>query len=148
MPADANQPKPGPNGSGLTVRRFERHALSIPVQVSLDEETQQIIRFSRSSGADNRFQATLVDLGQGGLGLESQWYLPRKAVLRVRLLEDASKNLPGFETSVRVMRSRMSTRQPSYALGCLFLDPTPQLHQTVDDVLSAVAALERGEEAA
>ncbi len=148
MPEDAAQPNPQPGGSGLTVRRFERHALSLPVRVNLDSESGSLVRMSRSSGGVDGFNATLVDLGQGGLGLESPYFLPRQSVLRVRLYADASKHLPEFNATVRVMRTRMSARTPSYALGCSFVDPDPNLQQTVEDTLSAIAAMRQEEEAA
>lgn len=148
MPEETPHSTPEPSGSGLTVRRFERHALSLPLKVTLDEATGGAVRLSRSSGGADGFNATLVDLGQGGLGIESPRYLPRKTVIRVRLYADASRNLPEFQTTVRVMRTWMSSRDPSYAIGCSFVDPDPKLQQTVEDVLSAIAAAERGEEAA
>lgn len=133
-----------PADSGLTVRRFERHQLSLPLQVSLVEPS--LVRMSRSSGAGERFNATLVDLGQGGLGLESQWFLPRHTGLLVRLLTSKdSGSLPAFEASVRVMRTRMISRAPLYAIGCSFVEPTPALHQTIEDVLSLNATMRSGE---
>lgn len=148
MPEDAAQPNPQPSGGGLTVRRFERHELSLPVRITLDHSSGSAVRLSRSSGGSDGFSATLVDLGQGGLGLESPHYLPRQTVLSVRLLADTLKHLPEFKTTVKVMRSRMSSREPSYALGCSFVDPDAKLQQTVEDVLSAIAASRQEEEAA
>jgi hypothetical protein len=148
MPDDAAQPNPQPSGSGLTVRRFERHELSLPVRVTLDHSSGSVVRLSRSSGGSDGFGATLVDLGQGGLGIESPHYLPRRTVLRVRLLADTLRHLPEFQTTVKVMRSRMSSREPSYALGCSFVEPDARLQQTVEDVLSAIAASRQEEEAA
>lgn len=148
MAEESPQPASEPGSSGLTVRRFERHTLSLPVKVTLDESCAGAVRLSRSSGGADGFNATLVDLGQGGLRIESPRYLPRHTLLRVRLYADAARELPEFRTIVRVMRTWMTSREPSYALGCSFVDPDPQLQQTVEDVLSAIAASERNGEAA
>lgn len=148
MPEDQPRASAQPGGGGLTVRRFERHALSLPVRVTLEAASGASVRLSRASGGSDGFSATLVDLGQGGLGLESPYFLPRQTMLEVRLLADAAKHLPEFRTTVRVMRTRMSSRTPSYELGCSFTDPDPRLQQSVEDVLSAIAALTREEEAA
>jgi hypothetical protein len=148
MPEDPTRASAQSGGGGLTVRRFERHALSLPVRVTLEDAAGASVRLSRASGGSDGFGATLVDLGQGGLGLESPYFLPRQTVLEIRLLADAAKELPEFRTRVRVMRTRMSSRTPSYELGCSFVEPDPRLQQTVEDVLSAIAALQRKEEAA
>lgn len=141
MPTDQPRQTPSNPTGGLTVRRFERHELALPIQVSIDDSGPVSVKLSRSSGAMGSFNALLSDLGQGGLGVESPHFLPRQTVLRVRLYADNSTGLPEFEASVRVMRNRMISREPRYALGCSFVDPTPQLQQTVDDVLAAIAAL-------
>jgi hypothetical protein len=55
--------------------------------------------------------------------------------------------LPVFEAKVRVMRTRMSSKEPRYALGCSFVDPSAGLQQSVEDVLAALAAQNAGEAA-
>lgn len=140
------QQRPVESG-GLTVRRFERHEMSLPVQVALDEQSPVTVRLGRSSGIGTSFNASLVDLGQGGLGLESPCFLPRQCMLRVKLLADPGSMLPEFEATVRVMRTRMSSKEPRYALGCSFVDPSAALQQSVEDVLAAIAAGNREEAA-
>lgn len=125
---------------GLTVRRFERHEIVLPVQVTLDESSPISVRLGRSAGHSTTFNASLVDLGQGGLGLESPYFLPRHFVLRVKLVTVAGDLLPEFEAKVRVMRTRMCSKEPRYALGCSFVEPSATLQQSVEDVLAAIAA--------
>ncbi len=148
MPTDQPRQTPPTPSGGLTVRRFERHELALPIKVGIDDSGPVAVKLSRSSGAMGSFNALLSDLGQGGLGLESPHFLPRQTVLRVRLYADNSIGLPEFEATVRVMRSRMSSREPRYALGCSFVDPTPQLQQSVEDVLAAIAASRKNAEEA
>ena len=140
MPTDQPRHTPPTPSGGLTVRRFERHELALPIKVSIDETGPVAVKLSRSSGAMGAFYALLSDVGQGGLGVESPHFLPRQTTLRVRLYADNSVGLPEFDARVRVMRSRMSSREPRYALGCSFVDPTPKLQQAVEDVLAASAA--------
>ena len=146
MPTDQPRQSPSAAPGGLTVRRFERHELALPISVTIEEQSPVAVKLSRSSGAMGSFNASLSALGQGGLGIESPHFLPRQTVITVRLYADSAAGLPEFETTVRVMRTRMSSREPRYALGCSFVDPTPQLQQSVDDVLAAIAAARSGTE--
>jgi hypothetical protein len=140
MPTESDRPSHSAQTGGLTVRRFERHELSLPVRVTVSTESPVPVRMSRASGAADGFNASLVDLGQGGLGLESPCFLPRQAVLRVRLIPNRDGVLPEFEAEVRVMRTRMSSKEPRYALGCSFVEPDAALQQSIEDVLAAIAA--------
>ncbi len=123
--------------SGLTVRRFERHDLRLPARPRLADATAGAGRGSAEAGAGEGFYATVIDAGEGGLGFWTRLYLPRTAVLRVVVpgLDDASAH-PLLEAEVRVMRTRMVDRGPTYEVGTAFVDPTPVIGQSVADLLA------------
>jgi hypothetical protein len=140
--------------SGLNLRRHQRHAIDLRAAAAVYADHAKLVRFAADSGAADGVEATLADLGEGGLGLLSREYLPKKCALRVMI--DTSSLGPehaelGFEVDVRVMRITMIGAEPEYLIGCAFLRPTDELRSSVKAVLDACAernAREREEEAA
>lgn len=135
-----------PNDFGLTVRRHERHQLALPGLVSVSSQPAPAIgagdfrggrlRFSPESGVkESGFPATVVDLGAGGLGFTSTHFLPRGALLRVRVLaEGGARSTTRLDVHVRVQRVTMIDRKPTYLFGVSFIEPN-------DGVLAAVQTL-------
>ncbi|MFM9957158.1 MAG: PilZ domain-containing protein [Phycisphaerales bacterium] len=126
-----------PSDFGLTVRRHERHALSLAALVGVADHPAPCIgveafmggrlRFSPESGvSETGMPGTVVDLGAGGLGLKLPLYLPRGSVLRVRVLgEDGSVSRLRLDLKVRVQRVTMVDRKPTYLIGTSFVDASP-----------------------
>jgi len=72
--------------NGLTVRRYERHEVGLPAVLSLTGSACHAVRFSATSETDGQgIPATLVDIGDGGLGVRTSVMLPRGTTLRVRV---------------------------------------------------------------
>lgn len=137
-----------PSDFGLTVRRHERHLLSLPAVVAVASPPVPAIgvegfaggrlRFSPESGvSDNGSPAIVVDLGAGGLGFTSSNFLPRGALLRVRILgEGGSHANLRLDATVRVQRVTMTDRKPTYLFGTSFVDATPALLNAVNDLVA------------
>ncbi len=135
--SDMPESRTMPSDFGLTVRRHERHALSLAALVGVaghpapgigvEGFTGGRLRFSPESGvSETGLPATVVDLGAGGLGLKTTQYLPRGAMLRVRVLgSDGSQARPRLDITVRVQRVTMVDRAPTYLLGTSFVDASP-----------------------
>lgn len=134
-----------PSDFGLTVRRHERHALSLSALVSIGAHPAPLIggedfgggrvRFSPESGvSETGMRATIVDVGAGGVGFRSAHFLPRGAVLRVRILSEgtgASPQVP-MDATVRVQRVTMLDRGPTYLYGTSFIEPSAATLRAVD----------------
>lgn len=137
-----------PSDFGLTVRRHERHALSLASTIVVASHPQPRIgdaefsggalKFSAESGVgDHGAAATVVDLGAGGIGALTKVFYPRGAILRVRVLDDrGSASTPDLDVLVRVQRIAMVDRAPTYLLGTSFVDPGPSLAESVQRVVS------------
>lgn len=141
-----------PSDFGLTVRRHERHALSLAALVSLGthpaptiggaEFTGGRLRFSPESGVgDAGMQATIIDVGAGGIGFKAPHFIPRGAVLRVRLLPDKSApRTEPLDAIVRVQRVAMLDRAPTYLYGTSFIDPSTATLKAVESLTAPAGA--------
>lgn len=121
-------------GDSLVVRQHERHACAFDVVLASRSEgvvlAQSVGGAGRPGGGGAAgavvFGATLVDLSLGGLGIQSDVYLPKRSLIIVRLELPERVLQPGesasMETVVVVQRAVMSDRRPSYYLGTAFTD--------------------------
>lgn len=114
----------------LVVRQHERHACAFDVSLASRTENvvlAQAVGVGGVRGATVSLSAALVDLSLGGLGLQSEVYLPKRSQVLVRLelperVVEAGES-PTLEALVSVQRAVMSDRRPSYYLGTAFVDP-------------------------
>lgn len=141
-----------PSDFGLTVRRHERHQLALPGMVSVSLQPAPAIgvegfrggrlRFSPESGVnESGFPAKVVDLGAGGLGFTSPHFLPRGALLRVRVLsEGGTQGVNRLDVNVRVQRVTMIDRKPTYLFGVSFIEPSAGVLASVQALISETAS--------
>ena len=127
--------------SGLTVRRYERHEVGLRAVLSLTGSSCHAIRFSATSETDAQaIEATLVDIGDGGLGVRASVMLPRGATMRVKVERLDTPGSMLFDAEVRLQRIVMKGREPTYLLGMAFVNQTPNLAQQVADLRAYAAA--------
>ncbi|MBX3323751.1 MAG: PilZ domain-containing protein [Phycisphaeraceae bacterium] len=114
--------------SGLIVRRHARRDLVLPASISIAPEHQAMVRFSSNiCERDGWVRATLTDFSPGGIGLMTHVYVPRMAVLRVRVRELADdEGSPILDIKARVQRVIMTDRRPAYLIGTSFVDVTDE----------------------
>ena len=107
----------------LIVRRHSRIKCDIEGQLRIAEDDAQQVVFSRSvTHADGSVGVRVVDCSQGGMGLESAVYLPRRSHVSV---ENNPGNIDGVQKiwtfHLRVHRGSMLARSPRYYIGTLLL---------------------------
>lgn len=107
---------------GLVVRRFKRHDVALDAELFVAPEHADRVRFSASSGArDGGIEVVLVDASDGGLGLMSPVFIPKKTVVRVVARSPMDpEGPPILESFVQVRRVVMTDRRPAYFLGGAF----------------------------
>jgi len=126
--------------NGLTVRRYERHEVGLPAVLSLTGSACHAVRFSATSETDGQgIPATLVDIGDGGLGVRTSVMLPRGTTLRVRVTHPQGNELL-LEVEARLQRLSMKGREPSYLLGMAFVNPPANIAEQVSRTRACAAA--------
>jgi len=120
---------------GLTFRRFERRRLELCARVTVDAASSAQVRLSAQTGLKEQgLSAVVVDVSEGGLGVRTGLFLPRKAVLHVSIFDGPDGNVI-FEETVRVQRVSMLDRAASYLLGTAFVERGPDLLRRVNELL-------------
>ena len=142
--------------SGLTVRHFERRTIDFPAEFAVCEEHQGQVRFSPTSSAQDRHAIAVrcVDMSPGGVGMQSDIYLPRmcEGVLRVfdptpvGTREDGTPILNiALEHRVKIRRVYMTGEMPEYFVGTSFIDADSALQDCVERLVESLGTLPEGE---
>jgi hypothetical protein len=107
----------------LVVRRHERHACRVPVRLSVSPAHADRVAFSSAVGpagdGEGGVRAELVDVSDGGLGIETTVMLPRSCHAVVRVSVEGGQTV---EATVRVQRVLMTDLKPVYYLGTSLVD--------------------------
>lgn len=120
---------------GLTVRRFERRQLELCARVTVDAASSAQVRLSAQTGSrDQGLSALVVDVSEGGMGVRTGLFLPRKAVVRISVFDGPDGEVI-FEETVRVQRVSMLDRAASYLLGTAFIERGPDLIRRVNELM-------------
>lgn len=109
------------NGSPgtLVVRRFERQSLCMLAEVRPADSMKSALRLSRTAGhGTGAAPATLFDLSEGGMGIRSGVFFPKRSELIARVLDDSGGVVA--EVPCIVQRVTMVGRKPEYELGLSF----------------------------
>ncbi|MBX3356885.1 MAG: PilZ domain-containing protein [Phycisphaeraceae bacterium] len=116
----------------LVVRQHDRHECQVAVEVAVSSEHARKVVLSRTVGdGAGTIQVTMVDISSGGLGLSSNVFLPKGCHLDVRLIRaddqaGGSKSARTiFETRVRIQRTAMVDKSPTYYIGTAFISDDP-----------------------
>ena len=77
---------------GLSVRQHERGKIRLPIEFIVCDEHREQVRFSSSSsaGRPHEIQGMVTDISRGGLGFDSQLYLPRMCEGKVKIFDGAT----------------------------------------------------------
>ena len=131
-----------PDGQDLIVRRTQRFDIVLPARFAVEDEHAGKLRFA--VGKDAWLHADLMDFSAGGVGFMCDVFLPRKALLRVRIFPAGShhsnepmdeEERPMLEGTVRVQRVVMTDRRPGYLVGTSFTEPNQELDKQIDQML-------------
>ncbi len=127
---------------GLTVRRHQRHDVALDAQLSLAPEHAGAVRFKPLPGVsgvpDGSAPVVLVDIGEGGFGVMSVVFLPRKSRIRVRVPDPRDDRAPALlDAEGIVQRVTMTDNRPGYLIGASFADE-PAVRESLHRLLAAL----------
>lgn len=109
------------NQNVVELRRDVRHHVAMRAQLAVSSLHVAVVRLAPAAGAkDGWLEADAVDFSLGGIGLIAQVFLPRHAVLRIRLLAPGEEHRVLFEGDAVVRRVIMTDRRPAYHIGTSF----------------------------
>ena len=124
----------------LLVRRTTRHDVALKGRMWLAPEHAGTIKYSTVAlGKDGGVDIDVVDFSAGGLGVLSKVFIPRRALLRIRVESPAANVPPLLEALVRVNRVTMTDRRPAYLVGTAYEQLTEQQMSQVDHVLTLIS---------
>jgi hypothetical protein len=127
----------------LVVRQHSRYQCDQPARLTIDAPHAEQVVFSKAAvDARGMVVARVVDCSQGGLGIQCCVFVPKGALILVRVLpEGATGDSPAaVEVRVRVQRVAMTDRAPTYYLGAAFVS----VDQPTRDRLERTLAASRG----
>jgi hypothetical protein len=124
----------------VIVRNAFRHDICLRAQISVIAEADGAIRLAAPSGAkDGWVDADVIDIGSGGVGLISMVFLPRRALLNLRVFAPGEGTSVVFVAPCRVQRVTMTDRRPAYLIGCSFEGLTQENQKQLDALLAGLA---------
>jgi len=128
----------------LVVRRFERQSLCLRSEIRPAGSMSGVVRLSRASGQrTGGVPATLFDLSEGGMGIRTGVFFPKRSELLALVLDKSGREIA--ELPCVVQRVTMVGRQPEYELGLSFAAPAEALASRLKAVLDAAAQAGGGE---
>jgi c-di-GMP-binding flagellar brake protein YcgR len=137
--------------SGLTIRQHEREGIQVPIEFVVSEHHTAQVRFSPSSSAaqSNTVRGRAVDISPGGMGLELRQFLPRMCEGTIRIYAPDPMAVAGdgtpildlvFEHAVKVRRVYLIARDPVYAMGVAFVEPSPDIDKQIATLLKRMSS--------
>ena len=106
----------------LNVRQHVRRQCRIDARARLDGPGASQVALARSiTDAGRWFSVRVVDISEGGLGLESPVFLPRACTLLVRTTPTSQDDNCQVPFECRIQRVTMIDRTPLYYLGLSFV---------------------------
>lgn len=120
------------DSGALQTRQFARRQLALPARVEVHPDQADQLRLSFD---DEHGRPTVVDVSEGGLGLQSAVFLPRNARLLVHVQppEAAGAGIPDtLAVRLVVRRCLMVDVKPTYHIGLQYLEPgVPEIQELV-----------------
>ncbi len=121
--------------SGLTIRRHSRRAIRLEAMLRVAGVCSSQVRLTGAAGAEDGWvRGWLLDASEGGIGIESGVYYPRRCILNVKILDSAQGGVV-LSTDVRVQRIEMTGRERRYALGTAFVERNAALTSELSALL-------------
>lgn len=104
---------------GLTIRHTQREEIALPCVLEIASGHSPLVRLTGNAAATRgRIDATVIDASEGGLGVLSPVFLPKRALVRVRVRHPVAEDQPPLlEATLRVQRVVMTDRRPYYLIG-------------------------------
>jgi hypothetical protein len=127
------------HASDLVVRRHDRYECDLPALLTV---IGTAVRLSRSVlGGAGKLPARVVDISGGGIGMISAVYLPPGCEVDVELQTPGDGSRAGnVKLRLRLRRTAMADRKPSFYLGAGFDGEDPGRDAAVAKVVAALRA--------
>lgn len=126
--------------SGLIIRRSVRHEIVLPAWVRIAPEHAESVRYAKGvTDPEGWLAVDLVDFASGGAGFISSVYLPRGAIVQVRIPSpDSEGGVPLVNIRCRVMRVQMTDRRPAYLVGVAYMDTDDANLAQIDAMIALI----------
>ena len=135
------------------IRQFVRQDVSMPSILRIAEEDANQIHFSGALEAslnEVALQVNVVDVGHGGVGVESSVFLPRNArgILEIFKEKSSGASVQSLKNrdqvilreAITIKRCSQISRLPTYNLGLAFCSVSPELTAQLDRLMSPSSA--------
>lgn len=135
------------------IRQFVRQDVSMPSVLRFINEDASQIHFSGALEAslnEAALRVNVVDVGYGGVGVESSVFVPRNARGILEVFEGNPSDASGdsrmnrdqviLRVEVIIKRCSQISRLPSYNLGLAFCSVSPELTAQLDRLMSPISA--------
>jgi len=127
-------------GSGLMMRRSERHDVALPARVRVAPEHGEAVVYAKGVTDDQGWlPVELVDFSTGGFGFASGSFFPRGVKLEIRVqspVEGDERVL--LSCVIRIMRVQMTDRRPAYLCGASFADATEEVREQAEALIREI----------
>lgn len=122
------------SNQSILVRRHERAACRLDAELSCHAACGTQVRLSRAVGSgQGTVRATVLDLGSGGMGINSPVYFPKGSTIHVIIGPAGGPVL--LEADLEVRRVEMVGREPLFELGTCFHGADAALAERVGRVI-------------
>jgi len=124
------------------IRQFKRQDVSLRGVLRVHEDDRAQIHFSNtleSALSGKQMQVTVIDIGYGGLGLQTDVFIPRQARFEIEVFK---KSTPGndkdsgeilLKEQITAKRYSMVSRDPRYFVGMGFDSVSVDLKSHLDE---------------
>ncbi len=138
------------HSNNAPARQFKRHATRFEARIEpMPEHSDQL----RLSYPDALSGLAVIDVSEGGLGVQCGIYLPKNLRMKVHVhsVEEAGEQLMANLTVLAVVRRCvLEDHKPTYQVGMQFIDPNGAderrlIRAVVDDTKQTVAVAAMGE---
>jgi hypothetical protein len=137
----------GGSADQLVVRQHERRSCRLEAGLRVAAEHTHVVALSRSVGdGTGSISATVVDVSNGGAGVETAVFLPRGT--SVNLTVRTGSGSETIELPSRVQRVTMISREPRYYMGLAYAGDQASRSRTIGLLLERTQSEHSGEGAA
>lgn len=119
--------------SGLIYRKAARFDVSLPSRIRVAESHAKAVSLTAASGVRQGWLAVdLVDFSEGGIGLLSGVFVPRRCLIEVEIFGiEGDRERVAISGVARAQRIVMTDRRPAYLIGACFERPTDAQRQQI-----------------
>lgn len=123
--------------SNLAIRRNKRRVIGVEGRLFINADHHNDVKLSPSAprSSDGSIPITAVDVSEGGIGILTACFLPRRTKCELILDNPRDPANPVFKADMRVAQPRMVDRRPGYQLGLIFEETGPDFKRKLDDLI-------------